>query len=424
MKSNRLLFLVMAICLASGVKAQGVMLYKGGDYLFYSISDIDSLVFANEDPKSNSIDGQKYVDLGLPSGTLWATCNVGATAPNAYGRYFAWGEHVEKLEYLPDNYYYVTPYDTHNLYKEDDPAQLYWGGKWRTPSRKQIKELIEECEWSWEKYLGTQGSRVTGPNGKSIFLPAGSYKNDSYFNKPDTAVYGSYWGREYEFLNRGNPCAVELIFGIAATDGRHVSGEYYRDFGIDGTAFCGRNIRPVYDESVEFELPSNKWSGENYTAMAISYDSGIDYGTWSESSPNYNMIVDTPAFDADYREWFDIDYELTDNSSSWTEVQAPITDWCAYFGDIYVRREFYFDSPQLPERLFLACGHDDAPCEYYLNGELIWSVVDGWNEVEVIELTPSQIALLRPGEKNVLAFHVHQNWGGMYADCGLYTDRP
>lgn len=402
------------------VQAQGVMVYKGGDYLFYSTSDIDSLVFVNEDPVNNIADGHRYVDLGLPSGTFWATCNVGANTPNDYGMYFAWGEHMEKENYLPGNYYYVKPGNTHDLYLKDDPAHLYWGGKWRTPSRKQIRELIEECEWSWEHYLGTIGSRVTGPNGNSIFLPAGTYKNDSYFNKPDTTEYGSYWGREYEFLNRGEPCAVELIFGIAATDERHVSGEYYRDFGIDGICLCGRNVRPVYYDALPL---SNHWSGEEYTAMAISYDSGFDYGVWDKSNPYYNQIVGIPDVDAESRQWFDIDYTLTDNSSSWSEVRAPITDWCLYFGDIYIRREFSFNSP-LPERLFLACGHDDAPCEYYLNGTLIWSAEDGWNEEEITELTPSQIELLKPGEKNVLAFHVHQNWGGMYANCGLYTEHP
>lgn len=71
------------------VQAQGVMVYKGGDYLFYSTSDIDSLVFVNEDPVNNIADGHRYVDLGLPSGTFWATCNVGANTPNDYGMYFA-----------------------------------------------------------------------------------------------------------------------------------------------------------------------------------------------------------------------------------------------------------------------------------------------------------------------------------------------
>ena len=400
--------------------AQGIMIYKGGDYLYYQTSDIDSLVFVNKDPISNIVDGHRYVDLGLSSGTLWATCNVGATTPNDYGKFFAWGEHVEKDEYLSENYYYVTPDNTHNLYIRDDPACLYWGGKWRTPSKRQIQELMEECEWTWEKYLGTLGSRVIGPNGNSIFLPAGSFKSLDFFNKPDTAEYGSYWGRDYEFLNGGQPCATELTFGIKGLNNNE-PGIFFKEFGVCGVCLCGRNIRPVYYDGIEHvnQLFSNKWSGEEYIAMAISYDSGVDYGEDGEYSPNYNLIVGAPDTDTNFKQWYDIDYELTNNSSQWQEIQAPINYWCEHFGDIYIRREFYFDA-QLPEKMYLACGHDDAPCEYYLNGTLIWSVQDGWNEEEVIELSSSQIALLKPRERNVLAFHVHQNWGGMYADCGLY----
>jgi len=423
MKGMKWICLSLLACFASGVSAQGVMLYKGGDYLYYSTSDVDSLVFVNEAPKTSIADGHRYVDLGLSSGTLWATCNVGASHPNDYGKYFAWGEFVEKPEYTPENYNYVTAYNTHDLYKKDDPAYLYLGGKWRTPTKKQIKELMEECQWSWERYLGTIGSRVTGPNGKSIFLPAGSFKDTHFFYKPDTAQYGSYWGRDFEYVE-SYPCATELTFGIMGLNNNE-PGKFFKEFGVTGYGYCGRNIRPVYVDNEEFTSPvlSHTWSGTTYTAMAISYDSGIPYGTENEYSPYYNVIVDVPANDVAGKVWFETDYTPTDNSSSWQEVQAPIENWCTNWGDIYVRREFSFDS-LLPERLFLACGHDDSPCEYYLNGELIWSANEGWNNSEVIELTPAQIALLKPREKNVLAFHVHQNWGGMYADCGLYTDNP
>lgn len=171
----------------------------------------------------------------------------------------------------------------------------------------------------------------------------------------------------------------------------------------------------VKKDDVLWSLPSNKWSGAEYTVQAISYDSKYGYGDWNESNPNYNKIVGVPEADANGRNWYDIDY-----SCNWEERTAPLKNWCNNFGDIYVRREFYYDS-NMPAELYLACGHDDAPCEYYLNGEPIWSETDGWFELEYYKLTEAQKALLRPGELNVLAFHVHQNWGGMYADGGLYT---
>lgn len=178
-----------------------------------------------------------------------------------------------------------------------------------------------------------------------------------------------------------------------------------------------------FSEIVEMEntspkitnLLSNKWSGTEYSVQAATFDSGVNYGDWNDSNSNYNQIVGVPEADANGRNWYEVEY-----TCNWQEMTAPLNNWCEHFGDIYARRTFYYDE-EMPEELFLACGHDDAPCEYYLNGELIWSVTDGWFEQEIYKLTSAQKALLRPGELNVLAFHVHQNYGGMYADCGLYT---
>lgn len=183
----------------------------------------------------------------------------------------------------------------------------------------------------------------------------------------------------------------------------------------------GSNIPEPELEHVS-QLLSDKWSGDAYKAQVISFDSGKDFGDWNESNPNYNVVVATPANDASGKQWFDVDYKLTNSSSSWGEKQAPFSNWCSGYGDIYVRREFIYDGTT-PAELYLACGHDDAPSEYYLNGVKVWTVSDGWKDDEFVKLKPSQAALLKPGEKNVLAFHVHQNWGGMYADGGLYTDR-
>ncbi len=215
-----------------------------------------------------------------------------------------------------------------------------------------------------------------------------------------------------------NPPAIQdqYIFSVYDTlyvpSGREVAYEvanYWQDFkyikGLD---------RAVDKET---DLLSNKWSGARYTVQAISYTGGLYGDSETVSNANYNRIADAPKTDANGRNWFETNY-----TCNWQERTAPLNNWCPYnyIGDIYARRKFYYDGA-LPTGLYLACGHDDAPCEYYLNGELIWSVTDGWFEQEIYKLTPDQVALLKPGEQNVLAFHVHQNWGGMYADCGLYT---
>lgn len=427
---NTLAALLLLSLISAHAQAQGIAIYRGGVSQFYATSDIDSIIVLEETPEEIVPLYRQYVDLGLTSGTRWGACNIGANSPEQYGKYYAWGELMEKEEYKSSNYSFTYAEETkRRLSMEEDVAYRTLGKGWRMPTREQFQELMDECAWSWEKYKGVQGCRITGPTGNSIFLPAGTFKASNFDWIPDTAKYGSYWGRErdiyYPIDPNGFPSATELTFGVINLREPAINGNFYYEFGVCGNCCSGRSVRPVYEEFIKAAgLPlSHKWSGERYMAMTISYDSGFDYGTDGEKNPNYNQIVGIPAMDANSRQWYDIDYEITDNSSSWQEIQAPFDNWCEHFGDIYIRREFYFGE-QLPERLFLACGHDDAPCEYYLNGELIWSVQDGWKENEVVELDETQIALLRLKEKNVLSFHVHQNWGGMYADCGLYSYNP
>ena len=136
--------------------------------------------------------GYEYVELGLPSGIKWATCNIGATKPEEYGGYYAWGETEEKSYYDWDTYKWcngtynsLTKYCTDSgsgrvdnktvLDPEDDVAHIKWGGSWRMPTRDEIKELNDNCTWQWTTLNGVNGYRVTGPNGNSIFLPAAGY---------------------------------------------------------------------------------------------------------------------------------------------------------------------------------------------------------------------------------------------------------
>jgi hypothetical protein len=154
-------------------------------------------------------DNHEWVDLGLPSGTLWATCNVGASAPEEYGDYFAWGETEPKDYYDKYNYkwwYYPGPFFTKyytgncfdgivdnktELDPEDDAAYVNWGPLWRMPSRKQVKELLYRCSWEWTTRNGVNGELVTGPNGKTLFLPAAGYRENDEVNK--VGEWGMYW---------------------------------------------------------------------------------------------------------------------------------------------------------------------------------------------------------------------------------------
>ena len=166
--------------------------------------------------------GYGYVDLGLPSGTKWATYNVGADSPEEYGDYFAWGETESKDYYSWNSYKWMTEgmsswrgvnkYTTEDwqtdvvwyneygefvgdgkttLDLEDDAANANWGGDWRMPTEALLYELRNKCAWVWSSLNGVKGYKVIGPNENSIFLPAAGYRIDSDLYNAGSG--GSYW---------------------------------------------------------------------------------------------------------------------------------------------------------------------------------------------------------------------------------------
>ena len=118
------------------------------------------------------------IDLGLPSGTKWACCNVGASSPEEYGGYYAWGETEEKDYYDWSTYKYGRYWEDCDYIGSNiagtqyDVAHVKWGGSWRIPTVEQIHELYNNCSWKWKTNYGVKGQLVTGPNGEKIFLPA------------------------------------------------------------------------------------------------------------------------------------------------------------------------------------------------------------------------------------------------------------
>ncbi|MBO6025765.1 MAG: SUMF1/EgtB/PvdO family nonheme iron enzyme [Bacteroidales bacterium] len=138
-----------------------------------------------------------YVDLGLPSGTLWATCNVGADTPEGYGDYFAWGETTTKSTYSWDTYKYyngsVTKYTGNDglttLQSGDDAATANWGSGWCMPTKAQWEELQDNTNVTWTTQNGVNGRKFTASNGNSLFLPAAGL-----YGEVDAAGgYGFYW---------------------------------------------------------------------------------------------------------------------------------------------------------------------------------------------------------------------------------------
>ena len=134
-------------------------------------------------------DEHAYVDLGLPSGLLWATCNVGATAPEEYGDYFAWGETAPKDSYTEANYTYSD--NPFKLPSDHDAATANWGGNWRMPTRLELQELYNNTTMTWTQQGGVNGRLFTASNGNSLFLPAAGYRDGT--SLIFVGNRGSYW---------------------------------------------------------------------------------------------------------------------------------------------------------------------------------------------------------------------------------------
>ncbi len=216
---------------------------KNGEVLQLNASDVDYIDF------SASGVAIEAIDLGLPSGTLWANMNVGASSPEDYGDYFAWGETTPKSEFNWSTYKWcngssttLTKYCSDSSYgyngytdtktvldAEDDAARANWGGDWRMPTKADFQELIDNTTNEWTTQNGVYGQKFTSSNGNSIFLPAAGYR---WGGKLYDAGSGGYcWSSS---LNGGDPNgAWDLYFG---------SGYLYT---YNGYRSRGRSVRPV-----------------------------------------------------------------------------------------------------------------------------------------------------------------------------------
>ena len=162
--------------------------------------EVSFTTLAAYSPATGTSNGYGYVDLGLS--VKWATCNVGASKPEEYGNYYAWGETSTKETYYGDNcptyglsisqlqsQGYID--SEGNLTSQYDAATANWGGDWRMPTYDELNELITKCTWEWINENGVKGHSVTGPNGNNIFLPAAGYRHGSSLDS--AGGRGDYW---------------------------------------------------------------------------------------------------------------------------------------------------------------------------------------------------------------------------------------
>lgn len=220
-------FLFIAASFSLTVHSQAYHYDVNGDG---HVSSVD--VTALYDYLLGNVQQHEYVDMGLPSGTLWATMNIGASSPEDYGDYFAWGETSPKDVYGWSTYKWcngstntLTKYCTngnngYNSYRDnkneldpdDDAATANWGPEWRMPSIEQMQELNNNCSTVWTTRNGVDGMLFTSNiNGKSLFLPAAGYRSGSSFNYQGTDSY--YWSRTLYTGNPNDACNMSVLSG-------------------------------------------------------------------------------------------------------------------------------------------------------------------------------------------------------------------
>ena len=184
------------------------------------------------------VNGHKFVDLGLPSGLLWATTNVGAESPIDYGDYYAWGETSTKDDYSSEvSYWYNHKYPEENLRVQDDVAAQKWGGSTfgkscRFPTKEEMEELINNCQWQWMVLNNrVQGYWVQGANSSHVFLPGGGYIGGKDLTNKGN---GYYW------TSTRYPQSYLVYFLYYSSDG-------YKKVDRNGRIPYGYNVRPVAD---------------------------------------------------------------------------------------------------------------------------------------------------------------------------------
>ena len=297
------------------VPAGSVDAYKSAQYWSDYADRIQSI-------PSSSVPVPEAVDLGLPSGLKWASFNLGATKPEEYGDYYAWGEtepyyssldpltwkegkeagyawssykwcigdYKNLTKYCYDFYYGFNGFtDTKTVLDlEDDAASVNLGSGWRMPTDAEWTELRNNCTWTWTTQNGIAGRRVTARNGNSIFLPAAGYRSGT--NLYDAGYDGEYWSStlytDAPLSEETPPYAWTVVF---------VSGNVVR---LNGSRQLGESIRPVTDltivnvkgVSLDLETISLRVGGTYTLTATVSPSSAINKSVIWKS---YNAAVAT-----------------------------------------------------------------------------------------------------------------------------------
>lgn len=252
-----------------------------------SIAPTVGLTQPQEYAKRGKVNNHEWVDLGLPSGTLWATCNVDATAPAQPGRHYAWGEVATKSSYDAANskYYKKSAQDVSGN-KASDVATAKWGSGWRMPTKAEFDELVYYCNWDYVQEGGRWGAKLTSTRNKeSIFLPATGSKDGAVLDEGSTC--GMYW-TSTPLQDQWNTGAHQYHFGGAL--GEMGVGERSSGYAVRPVAVAKNMVSTPHQgetnghQWVDLGLPSGtKWATCNVGATATEQH-GL-YFSWGEVTP-------------------------------------------------------------------------------------------------------------------------------------------
>ncbi|MBR5030332.1 MAG: hypothetical protein IKX63_04420 [Muribaculaceae bacterium] len=305
-----------------------------------------------------------WVDLGLPSGTLWATTNIGATNPEDFGDYFAWGETQPKDVYDWSTYMWcngsnfaLTKYNNDSshgnngfvdnkteLEPEDDAATANWGSEWRMPSLEQIQELLNNCTTQWTAINGVNGRLLTSTiNGETLFIPANGYLDGSTFN----GGWGNYWSRTLD--TSFSPQAYYLNFGSGLVRtyslGRHqgfsVRAVRYMTYSItlpesfeNGMVTCDKESATEGETVTLTVTPDNGYELETLTVTTVDATLGapiranVDLTEGENGTYTFDMPAAPVTINATFKETtVTVDLEQDDEGYY---LIGSVEDWQAF----------------------------------------------------------------------------------------------
>lgn len=256
-----------------------------------------SLKYVAEAPEvSNKV--ADAVDLGLS--VCWASCNVGASSPEDMGGHYAWGETETKVKYKNDNYsLFERTFSSSIEGTTYDVAHVKWGDRWRMPTESEVEELMDKCTWVKEVKNGQGGYTITGPNGKSIFLPKENLVN-YWASTPCDQFYAVSWiggNLGQQWRSEGNVVRAVCPSNASTSETRvlpakKVDSNGWVSAGVVYNGGGNSNHESTSDEKMDYTITavdlglSVKWADKNIGAKSID-DKGICFG-WGQTTPYDN----------------------------------------------------------------------------------------------------------------------------------------